>query len=77
MMDEIRLWNVSLSGSQIKERFNRSLIGDDTIHANLVAYWTMELVMGRIISEPGPYKLNISLCGWNASSVICGARYNI
>ncbi|HOD84509.1 MAG TPA: phosphatidylinositol-specific phospholipase C domain-containing protein, partial [Phycisphaerae bacterium] len=43
LMDEIRLWNVAKTGSEVRAQMNQPLVGDE---ANLVAYWRFDETAG-------------------------------
>lgn len=71
MIDEVRVWNVALNQSVLAARMSYSLLGNDTNSPNLVAYWNMEVIPAAGIIADVNGGLNLSLCGWNMSAVVC------
>ena len=65
-MDEIRIWNVARTESQIKFALNRSLVGDE---AGLVAYWPFNDAVGSATADDSSPDSNIGTL-YNGAAIV-------
>lgn len=51
LIDEFRLWNVSLTDSQIQDSWNRTLLSAETSDPNLMGYWHFDDANGTHVID--------------------------
>lgn len=61
-IDEVRIWNVARTQTEIEATWNRSLVGDE---AGLVAYWRFDEGAGQVLHDSSLYA-NEGELGFNA-----------
>lgn len=69
VMDELRIWNRSLTEEEIRETMCRRLKGDEP---GLIGYWNFDETSGDVLKDLSPNKFNGTLKG-NPTRVYSGA----
>lgn len=73
--DEIRIWNISLDQSQLKERMCKRILTSDQLYPNLITYYNLDEAGGDTVMDHSPVN-NTAILYHGASRILSGAPAN-